>query len=69
MVKRSLIFIAVLAGTIAAGMAPSQGPRAQEQQIPKEKVTPLLTTTLAGMEGKEVNIVHVSVPPGWKVRR
>ncbi len=66
MVKRSLIFIAVLAGAIAAGMAPSQGPRAQEQQqVPQEKVTPLLSTTLAGMEGKEVNIVHVSVPPGF----
>ena len=62
MVKRSFIFTAVLAGTVAAGMTL----RAQEQkQGPQEKVTPLLTTTLAGMEGKEVNIVHVSVPPGF----
>ncbi len=66
MVKRSFIFTAVLAGTVAAGMTASQGLRAQEQkQGPQEKVTPLLTTTLAGMEGKEVNIVHVSVPPGF----
>ncbi len=67
MVRTSLIFTAVVAGTIAAGMATSQGLRAQEQQAqtPKEKITPLLKTTLAGMEGKVVNIVHISAPPGF----
>ncbi len=62
MVRTSLIFTAVLAGTIAAGMATSQGLRAQEQQelVP----TPLLKTTVAGLEGKVVNIVHFSAPPG-----
>ena len=67
MVRTSLIFTAVLAGTIAAGMATSQGLRAHEQQeqAPKEKITSLLKTTLPGMEGKEVNIVHISVPPGF----
>ena len=67
MVRTSLIFTAVLAGTIAAGMATSQGLRAQEQQepVPKQKTTPLLKTTLAGMEGKEVIIVHISAPPGF----
>ncbi len=67
MVRTPLIFAAVLAGTIAAGMATSQGLRAQgqQEQVPKEKITPLLKATLAGMEGKEVNIVHVSAPPGF----
>ncbi len=67
MVRTSLIFAAVLAGTIAAGMATGQGLRAHEQQkqAPKEKITSLLKTTLPGMEGKEVNIVHISVPPGF----
>ena len=66
MFRRSLIITAVLAGTIAAGMATSQGLRAQEQQaqVPKSKITPLLKTTLAGVEGKEVSIAHISAPPG-----
>ncbi len=67
MVRTSLILAAVLAGTIAAGMATGQGLRAHEQQkqAPNEKITSLLKTTLPGMEGKEVNIVHISVPPGF----
>ena len=67
MVRTSLILTAVLAGAIAAGMATSQGLRAQEQQeqVPKQKITPLLKTTLAGMEGKEVNILHISASPGF----
>ena len=67
MVRRSLVFTAVMAATIAAGMTTSHGLRAQDQQgrVPTEKVTPLLTTILAGMGGREVNIVHVSVPPGF----
>ena len=71
MVRTSLIFAAVLAGTIAAGMATGQGLRAHEQQkqAPKEKITSLLKTTLPGMEGKEVNIVHISVPPGFVTER
>ncbi len=65
--RTSLYFAAVLAGTIAAGMATSQGLHAQDQQAqtPKEKITPLLKTALAGMEGKEVSIVHISAPPGF----
>ncbi len=62
MVRRSLVFTAVLAATIAAGMAASQGLRAQQ---PQEKTTPLLKTALAGMEGKEVTIVHINAPPGF----
>ena len=67
MVRTSLILSSVLAGTVAAGMATSQGLRAQgqQEQVPTEKITPLLKTTLAGMEGKEVSIVHISAPPGF----
>ena len=32
---------------------------------PAETVTLLLKTPLDGVEGKEVNIVHVDVPPGF----
>ncbi len=71
MVRPSLIFAAVLAGTIAAGMATGQGLRAHEQQkqSPKEKITSLLKTTLPGMECKEVNIVHISVHPGFETEK
>ena len=60
---RTAHFHRCLAGTIAAGM-PSEGLRAQEQ-VPKAKITSLLKTTLAGMEGKEISIVHLSAPPGF----
>ncbi len=65
--RKSFVFTAVLAATIAAGTATSQGLSAQEQQkqVPKAKITPLLKTDLAGMEGKEVSIVHISAPPGF----
>ncbi len=68
MSRRSLIFTAVLAGTVAAGMATSQGLSAQEQQkqVPKAIITPMLKSALAGMEGKEVSIVHISAPPGFE---
>ena len=71
MVRTRLIFAAVLAGTIAAGMATGQGLRAhqQQEQAPKEEITLLLKTTLPGIEGKEVNIVHISVPPGFVTER
>ncbi len=67
MVRTSLIFTVVLAGTIASGMATSQDLRAHEQemQVPKATITPLLKATLPGMEGKVVNIVHISAPPGF----
>ncbi len=71
MARTTLIFAAVLASTIAAGMATSQGLRAQAQleQVPKEKITSLIKTKLVGVEGKEVNIVHISVPPGFATER
>ncbi len=67
MVRTSLIFSVVLAGALAAGMAIGQGPRAQ--QPPKETITPLLKTKLLGVEGKEVNIVHIDVSPGFVTKK
>ena len=48
-------------------MATSQGPRADEQkkQAPTETITPLLKSPVAGVAGKEVNILHISVSPGF----
>ena len=67
MARTSFIFTAVLAGAIAVGMAASQSPRAHEEQAqaPKATVTPLLKTALAGVEGNEVNVVHLIAPPGF----
>lgn len=71
MVRRPLIFVAVLAVAIAAGMATSKGLRADEQpkQAPQEVVTPLLETPMAGVADKEVNILHISVSPGFVTAR
>ncbi len=63
--RRSLIFTAFLAATLTAGMATSQGLRAGEKQAVKETITPLLKTAVAGVEGKEVVILHLSAPPGF----
>ncbi len=71
MTGTSLIFTAVLAGAIAAGMATGHGLRAQERQnqVPQETATPLLKTNLAGVDGKEVNIVHLRISPGFVTER
>jgi len=65
--RTPLIYTVVVAGTMAAALATSQGLRAHEarEQSQQEKTTPLLVTPLAGMESKEVNILHISVPPGF----
>ena len=65
MQRSSLIFTAVLAGTIAAGMATIQGVRADEKQVPEATITPLLKTAVAGVDGKEVIIAHINAPPGF----
>ena len=66
MTSRSFVFAAVLVGTIAVGNATHHDLRAQEHQKKLyEKVTPLLNRPLVGTKDKEVNILHVSVPPGF----
>ncbi len=67
MKRTSLVLSFALAGAIIVGAAASPNLHAQEQQeyISKAKATPLLKTTLAGMKGKEVNIVHFAAPPGF----
>ena len=66
MTSRSFIFAAVLVGTIAVGNATHHDLLAHEHKKKLvEKVTPLLNTPLVGTKDKEVNILHVSVPPGF----
>ena len=69
--KNLLIFAAVIAGTIAAGMATSQYARAHDDQnlVPTEKVTPLLKSPLNGVPSKEVNILHITASPGFVTAR
>lgn len=52
---------------VTLGLASVQGVHAQEQEeyVSKAKATKLLHTPLAGVEGKEVHIVHFSAPPGF----
>ena len=49
-----------LAGTIAVGVL--GGLHAEEQKV---KFSVLVKTALAGIEGKEVTMVHIERPPGW----
>ncbi len=67
MKRTSLVLSFALAAAIIVGAAASPNLHAQERQeyISKAKATPLLKTTLAGMKGKEVNIVHFAAPPGF----
>lgn len=70
MIRRSFILAAILGGTIAVGNAANHDLRAQEQkQVLDETVTPLLKTSLVGTKDKEVNILHISVPPGFKTAK
>ena len=47
------------------GIAGIQSAHAQEEFVSKAKATKLVVTPLAGVEGKEVHIVHFSAPPGF----
>jgi len=38
---------------------------AQTEYKSKAKRTPLVKTALAGMEGREANLLHLEFPPGW----
>ncbi len=65
--KRYLFGLAVAVAVIA-GLTGMNGVYAQEQEefVSKAKATKLLHTPLAGMEGKEVHIVHFSAPAGFE---
>jgi quercetin dioxygenase-like cupin family protein len=67
MIRSPWIPVAALAAAIAASAPIGPNPRAEGQttQTPQEVVTPLLKTPLAGVAGKEVDIVHISAPPGF----
>ena len=66
--QRSLFHLgSALALAVTLGIAGVQGVHAQEQEefVSKAKATKLLLTPLAGVEGKEVHIVHFSAPAGF----
>jgi quercetin dioxygenase-like cupin family protein len=65
--KRVLYGLAVAIAVIA-GLTGMNGAYAQEQEefVSKAKATKLLKTPLAGVEGKEVHIVHFSAPAGFE---
>lgn len=67
MMKVPFVFSAILMGAIAAGMTSGHSLQADESpnQVTNERVTPLLNTPLLGVEGKEVNILHIDVSPGF----
>ena len=63
----ALVLNVALAGAIAIGATGIQGLHAEEQEEykPKAEVTTLLQAPLEGMEGKEVIIKHLAIPPGF----
>ena len=66
MIRKLLLLAVILVGTIVVGIATNHDLRADDQKPAlEEKVTPLLKTELVGMKDKEVNILHIDVPPGF----
>ncbi len=65
------VFAIALASAIAVAIVTNQSLRAHESQtqVPNEKVTPLLKTPLNGVDGKEVNILHIAVSPGFQTSK
>ena len=63
----ALMLNVALAGAIAIGATGIQGLHAEEQEEYKSKAegTMLLQAPLEGMEGKEVIIKHLAIPPGF----
>lgn len=64
----ALVLNVALAGAIAIGATGIQGLHAAEEQEEyksKAEGTMLLQAPLEGMEGKEVIIEHVAIPPGF----
>jgi quercetin dioxygenase-like cupin family protein len=52
-----------LAAALVAGIAGFHSASAQQEYIPKAKVTTLHQAPLPGVEGKEVIIKHFGIPP------
>ena len=67
MKRTSLILSFALAGTIlvGAGGGPELGAQERKAYITKSKSTPLIKTAVAGVAGKEVNIVRFALPSGF----
>jgi len=66
MTRKSFVLAAILSGTIWCASATQHELRADDgKPALEETVTPLLKTDLIGMKDKEVNILHIDVPPGF----
>ncbi|MCH7633193.1 MAG: cupin domain-containing protein [Proteobacteria bacterium] len=67
MKRTSLILSIALAATILVGAGGGLDLGAQERKayISKSKSTPLIKTAVAGVAGKEVNIVRFALPSGF----
>lgn len=68
LMNKSTLLTIVVSGVILVGVSAGQGLRADEQHgggSMADAVTPLLKAAVAGAEGKEVVIAHVSAPPGF----
>ncbi len=66
MQRTTFFWILVLVGAMVVGAVGVQGLRAEEKEYkPTGKTTKLIKTALAGMEGKEVNMLRRQFAPGW----
>ncbi len=67
MKRTSLILSIALAATIlvVAGGGLDLGAQERKAYTSKSKSTPLIKTAVAGVAGKEVNIVHFALPSGF----
>jgi len=66
MQKKRYLYGLAVAVAVIAGLTGMNGVYAQEEYVSKAKATKLLSTPLAGVEGKNVHIVHFSAPAGFE---
>ena len=59
------LFSMALASAVFLGVAGFQAADAQEEYVLKARVKTLYQAPLPGMEGKEMIVKHVSIPPGF----
>ncbi len=59
------LFSMALASAVFLGFAGFQTTDAQEEYVLKARVKTLYQAPLPGMEGKEMIVKHVAIPPGF----
>lgn len=66
MLKRSFVLATILFAAFTAGNTANHRALADEaKKGAAEKVTPLINASIMGAKNKEVNILHISAPPGF----